>query len=81
MLEAYCWLLWLVPAGGLSHIPSVPPDWFKVLAGVAHSQVMWPQPWHLKPWMELVSFLFEVPPWVSLDHWAFAWLWPVVSVL
>ena len=52
-----CWgLLLAVVAGvgrGLGHIPSVPPDWFKVFAGVAHSQAMWPQPCHLKHWREL----------------------------
>ena len=68
-------------SGGLGHIPKVPPDWFKIFAGVAHSQAMWPQSWHLKHWRELVSFLFEVLPWLSLDPWAFPWLWHVVPVL
>ena len=35
MLGAYCWLLWLVLMGGWTTFPWFPPDWFKVLAGVA----------------------------------------------
>ena len=38
MLGAYCWLLWLMLAGGWATFPQFPLDWFKVLAGVAHSQ-------------------------------------------
>ena len=38
---------------------------------------MWPQPKQLKHWRELGSFLFEVPPWLSLDPWAFC-PWPAV---
>ena len=76
-MGAYCWLLWLVPVGAWATFLWFPLDWFKVLA---HSQAMWPQPWHLKHWRELGSFLFEVPPWLSLDPWAFC-PWPPVGVI
>ena len=65
---------------GLGCIPLVPPVWFNDLVGVAHSWAMWPQPWHLKHYSELGSFLFEILPWPSLDPWVFPWLWPVVPV-
>ena len=64
----WCW--W----GVGSHPLSSPWTGLEVLAGVAHSHAMWPKPWHLKHWRELVSILFKVPPWVSLDPWEFPWL-------
>ena len=48
--------------------PQFPLDWFNVLAGVAHSQAIWPQPWHLKHWRELQSFLLALS---SLGSWVF----------
>ena len=42
---------------GVNHIPSVPPSWFKAMAGVGHSPVMWPHPWHLKHWRVWVSII------------------------
>ena len=63
------------------HSLGSPPVWFKNLSGMAHSQAMWPQPWHWKHWSELGSFLFEVLPCPSLGPWAFPWPWPVVPVL
>ena len=61
--------LLLAVAGGVwAAFPQFPPDGFKVFVGMAHSQAMWPQPWHQKHWRELGYFLFEVPPWLSLDH-------------
>ena len=49
-------LAWAAVAGrGVSHIPYIPPGWFKTDAGVGHSLAMWPQPWHLKHWREWVS--------------------------
>ena len=60
-------------SGGWATFPWFPLNWFKVFAGVAHSQAMWHQSWHLKNWRELVSFLFEVLPWLSLDSWTFPW--------
>ena len=64
-------------SGGWATFPQFPLDRFKVLAGVAHSQAMWPQPWHLKLWRKLVSFLFQVP---SLDPCMFG-PWPLVVVV
>ena len=78
MLEVYCWLL---VVGSWGTFPQFPPVWFNDLAGVAHSHVMWPQPWHLKHCSELGSFWFEMLPCPSLDPWAFPWLWSVVPVL
>ena len=77
MLGACCWLLCLVLAGGWATFSWFSPDWFKDFAGVTHSQAMWPQPWHLKHWRELGSFLFEVP---SLDPCVFG-PWPPVVVV
>ena len=50
MLGEYCWLLWLVLAGGWATFLQFPMDWLKVLPGVGHSWAIWPQPWHLKHW-------------------------------
>ena len=61
MLGAYCWLLWLVPVVGWDTFPQFLPGWFNDLAGVTHSQAIWPQPWYLKHWRELVSLLLVVP--------------------
>ena len=44
---------------------------------MAHSQAMWSQPWHLKHWRKLGSFLFEV---ASLDPCVFG-PWPPVVVV
>ena len=52
MLCIYCWLLL---AGGLAAFPQFPSSLFNVLAGVAHSLAIWPQPWHLRYWSELES--------------------------
>ena len=76
MLGIYCWLLWLVPVGVEPHSLGS-PNWFKVFAGVAYSQPMWPHPWHLKHWRELGSLLFDVP---SLDPCVFG-PWPPVVVV
>ena len=77
MLGAYFRLLQLVPAGDWPTFPQFPPDWFKVLAGVAHSQAIWPWHWHLKHCKKLVSFLLMVP---SLDSWVFC-AWPLLVVV
>ena len=53
---------WLLLEGGLTAFPWVPPSWFNVLAGVAHSLAMWPQPWHLKHCNELESLVLWAPP-------------------
>ena len=66
----WCW-------GGWATFPQFPLDGFKVFARVAHFQAMWSQPWHLKHWRELRSFLFEVP---SLDPCVFG-PWPPVVVV
>ena len=55
----------------LGHIPLVPPGWFNALAGVGHSQAIWPQPWHLKHQRELGSLLLVVPSCLSLSPWLF----------
>ena len=41
-------LLLVAVGGGWATFPQFPPTRFKDLAGVAHSQTMWPHPWHLK---------------------------------
>ena len=78
----YCWLLQLAAVGGWVIFPQFPLDWFKVLAGVGHSQAIWPQPWQLKHWKELGSLLLAVPSCLSLSPWLFCpWsLFVVVSV-
>ena len=80
MLGAYCWLLWLVLVGVGPHTLGTPQTGLKSLLGWHIPKIMCPQPWHLKHGRELVSFLFEVLPWLSLDPWLFPWLWPVVPV-
>ena len=37
------------------------PAGFKDLASVAHSQAMWPHPWHLKHHKEPGSFIPDLP--------------------
>ena len=69
----WCWCGWAA-------FPQFPQGWFKVFAGVAIPQVMWPHHQHLKHWRELMSLLFEVLPWLSLEPWEFPWVWPVVPV-
>ena len=61
----------LAVAGGVGHIPLVHRDWFKAVAGVGHSQAMWPQPWHVKHWRELGSLLLAVPSCLVLVLWLF----------
>ena len=71
MLGAYCWLLWLVLAGGWATFPQFPPDWFKAVAGVGYSQAIWPPSWHLKHYRELGTLLLDVPSCLSLAPWLF----------
>ena len=49
----------------VSHIPSVPPGWFKASAGVGFSLAIWAKPWHLKHWRQCGSWYLAVPP----LHW------------
>ena len=77
MLEVYCWLLLV---GGWATFPQFPLFWFNDLAGVAHSQAMWPQPWHWKHWSEPGSFLLEALPCPFLGPWTLPWPWPMVDV-
>ena len=54
---------------GVGCIPSVPPDWFKAVAGVAHSYAIWPQPWqHWKVGVPPVghTFMLSIIPVTAL---------------
>ena len=70
-----CWGLLLavaaVTGGGCATFHWFPLDWFKALAGVGHSQAIWPQPWHLKHLRELGSLLLALPSCLSLAPWLF----------
>ena len=78
MMWIYCWLLLV---GGFATSPWFPPSLFNILAGVAHSLAIWPQPWHLKHWSELESFAFSILPWPSLGLWVFPLPWGTVPTL
>ena len=54
---------------GVSHIPSVPLDCFKVDAGVGHSLAMQPHLWHLKHWRDFGSCLLAVPSLLGPVPW------------
>ena len=46
--EGMFWIYCTWFEGGLTAFPWVPPSLFNCIAGVAHSQAIWSQPWHLK---------------------------------
>ena len=55
-------ILLCVVGGGFDCISPGPPSLFNILARVAHSLAMWPQPWHLKHCKVLESLMLWAPP-------------------
>ena len=77
MLWTYCMLL----EQGLTAFPWVPPSLFNILARVAHSLAMWPQPWHLKHCKVLESLVLWAPSCAPYCTHIFPLLWDSVLSL